>query len=225
LQNAANQALSSAYASILTDEALASLSQVEADLGGVFLPSAPAKPVSLMIIGRETTGWLRGFRKIHELTRADYIAASMTLHRELLNSPAGRSKFHQFFKTASQVIDQTGGSVGWHNMFAVSFKRKSPVRCRAIESITELSKKLLLAQIEILRPQALLFVTGPDYDTHIKAYFEGRITDSDVLEKRRLWSFKIDGMQCYRTNHPRCAKGASSRTKSLKMLLDKFKNI
>lgn len=225
MPEAIHEALSDAYQAILTDEALASLAEVEADLAGVFLPSAPLKPVSLMIVGRETTSWFGGLPKIHRTTRAEYVAASMERHRQALEQRAGRSKFRQFYKKTSQTVEAAGGSVAWHNLFALSFKNNSPVRCTAIESISELSKKLLMAQIEILRPQALLFVTGPDYDTHIKAFFKGRISDSDVLEKRRLWSFKIDGIQCYRTNHPRCAKGAPSRMRSLKEILSITANL
>ena len=81
MQNAANQALSSAYESILTDENLSSLSQVEAYLGEVFLPSAPAKPVSLMVIGRESSGSRRRFRKIQN------IALSNTLQPRLSAPP------------------------------------------------------------------------------------------------------------------------------------------
>jgi hypothetical protein len=219
MQEATHQALSRAYQAILTDEALASLEQVETDLAGVFLPSAPANPVSLMIVGRETTSWFGGFRKIHSAPRAEYIAASMERHHQAIGQRAGRSKFRQFYKKAEKIIEPTGGSVAWHNLFAISFKKNSPVRCKAISHIADLSRKLLLAQIEILQPRAVLFVSGPSYDSYIKACFQGRMTGSHVYEKRRLWGFKIDGTPCFRTNHPRCAKGESARTKSLQLLL------
>ncbi|HCJ28146.1 MAG TPA: hypothetical protein DHV63_02290 [Pseudomonas sp.] len=170
MQEATHQALSSAYESILTDETLDCLSQVETNLAGVFLPSAPAKPVSLMIVGRETTSWFGGFPKIHTMDRAEYIAASMERHHQAIGQRAGRSKFRQFYKKAEKIVEPTGGSVAWHNLFAISFKKNSPVRCKAISHIADLSRKLLLAQIEILQPRAVLFVSGPSADEKLELH-------------------------------------------------------
>lgn len=185
MQEATHQALSHAYQAILTDETVARLEPVEADLAGLFLPSAPAKPVSLMIVGRETTSWFGGFPKIHDMPRAEYIAASIERHHQAIGQRAGRSKFRQFYKKSEQIFEPTGGSVAWHNLFAVSFKKNSPVRCKAISDIADLSRKLLLVQIKILQPRAVLFVSGPSYDSYLKAFFEGRMTESHVYEKRR----------------------------------------
>jgi len=224
MPEAIHEALSDAYQAILTDQALACLAEVEADLAGVFLPSAPLKPVSLMIVGRETTSWFGGLPRIHHTTRAEYVAASMERHRQALEQRAGRSKFRQFYKKTAQTVEAAGGSVVWHNLFALSFKKNSPVRCPAFEAIADISRKLLLAQIEILQPKAVLFVTGPSYDSYIKTCFQGRMTESHVLEKRRLWGFKIDGKPCFRTNHPRCTKGEPAREESLRLLFSTNKN-
>lgn len=220
MQEATHKALGRAYQAILTDEAIATLKQVETNLEGVFLPSAPANPVSLMIVGRETTSWSGGFRKIHITPREDYITASMKWHCQSVGQIAGRSKFRQFYKRAEKIMEPTGGSVSWHNLFAISLKKNSPVRCEEFENITDISRKLLSAQIEILKPRAILFLSGPSYDIHIKKFFQGRITKSKIYEKRRLWGFEIDETQCFRTNHPRYPKGELARMNSLRLLLD-----
>lgn len=95
MQEALNQALSGAYQSILTDENLASLSQVEAYLGGVFLPSAPAKPVSLMIIGRENSGERRTSRNIQNIALSNTLQPRLSTASNLLSGRAERVRSEQ----------------------------------------------------------------------------------------------------------------------------------
>ncbi len=79
--------------------------------------------------------------------------------------------------------------------------------------LKQLSRDLLKAQIEILRPDASLFVTGPGYDSYLKEFFE--IKESLVLEKRALWQFEADGIQAYRTTHPQWEAGREYRSRAL----------
>lgn len=99
-------------------------------------------------------------------------------------------------------------SVHWANLFACDYKRKSP-RSRPPEELAALaglSNALLALQIEHLRPDAILFTTGPQCDGFIKAlantYLGGTI-ESSVRVPRKFWAFELRGIPCFRTSHPR----------------------
>jgi hypothetical protein len=88
--------------------------------------------------------------------------------------------------------------------------------------IAELSTLLLLKQIELLQPRAILFVTGAGYDRYVKACFEGRIQNSCVVEPRRLWRFRIGETLCLRTTHPLFATGNPHRVQALREVADEL---
>lgn len=214
-----DEQLAKAYMELLEDFDVARFRAGDDGLAGIFLPSAPSAPVKLMIVGQETRGWLGSFGKIHETPMLEYVARSMTGHRNWLAGRSGRSKFGQFHRAAVRELIAVEGSVAWHNLFAISFKGRSPRNSKAFELITELSRQLLLKQIELLQPRTILFVTGAGYDRYLKACFEGRIESSCVVEQKRLWRFRIGDTLCLRTTHPRFAQGNSHRAQALQEIM------
>lgn len=214
-----DEQLAKAYMELLEDFDIARFIAVDDGLAGIFLPSAPTGPVKLMIVGQETRGWLGSFGKTHETPTLEYVARSMTGHRNWLAGPAGRSKFGQFLRASAKKLIAVEGSVAWHNLFAISFKGSSPRKSKAFELITELSRELLLKQIELLQPRAILFVTGAGYDRYLKACFDGLIESSCVVEPRRLWRFRIGDTLCLRTTHPRFAQGNPHRAQALQEIV------
>lgn len=210
-----DEQLARAYVELLEDFDVARFVGTDNGLAGIFLPSAPAGPVKLMVVGQETRGWLGGFGKVHDTPLAEYVTGSMTRHRELLAGPARRSKFGQFHRAAVAKLIAVEGSVAWHNLFAISFKGRSPRKSKAFSLIAELSRQLLLRQMELLQPRTILFVTGAGYDRFLKACFDGRIESSCVVEPKRLWRFRVGDTLCLRTTHPRFAQGNPHRAQAL----------
>lgn len=210
-----DQELAEAYTKVLTTFDLSRFRPVDTGLAGIFLPSAPVGPVKLMIVGQETRGWLGSFAKVYDTPLQEYVAASMARHRALLAGPPRGSRFGQFHRQAQRTLKSVEGSVAWHNLFSISFKERSPIASKAMGLIAELSTQLLVKQIELLQPRAILFVTGAGYDRCLKACFDGRIQDSCVVEPRRLWRFRMGDTLCLRTTHPRFASGNPHRVQAL----------
>lgn len=214
--------LARAYNELLSAFDLSRFRPVDTGLAGIFLPSAPVGPVKLMIVGQETRGWLGNFAKVYDTPLQEYVAASMARHRDLLAGPPRGSRFAQFHREAQRKLRTVEGSVAWHNLFSISFKERSPIASKAIGLIAELSTQLLVKQIQLLQPRAILFVTGAGYDRYLKACFDGRIQDSCVVEPRRLWRFRMGDTLCLRTTHPRFATGNPHRVQALREVADEL---
>ncbi|MEE1920857.1 hypothetical protein V0R50_03325 [Pseudomonas sp. 148P] len=220
MQEATHKALELAYQAILSDEAIARLEQVKTDREGVFLSSASANPVNLMIVGRETTSWFGGSRKTHITPGEEYLTASAKGHWQSAGQLAGSSKFRQLYRKAEKDMEPIGCSVSWHSPFAISYTKNYPVRYGEFENIAKLSRKLLSAQIEILKPKATLLALEPNHDIYTENFFQGRLTKIKAYERRKLWGFGIDGAPCFRTIHPRHAQGELSPINSLELPLE-----
>jgi hypothetical protein len=69
------------------------------------------------------------------------------------------------------------------------------------DNLQELSKNIFIKELEILKPNILIFVTGASYDQVIKDYLEEYET-IDIIIPKKLWKFKYKDIVCYRTVHP-----------------------
>jgi hypothetical protein len=227
--NHLNTQLATRYLDILQDAPLASVYPEANVLSGLFLPSVGEHYLSaqkkVLIVGKETRSWRNRTCTIKagRVASIEAVTIAMDRHQNFLKSPPGASKFMQFYKAASIAL--AGGSqylpstAVWSNLFCVSASSKSPVKADSFSHISELSAKLLKAQIEILQPDAIIFTTGAGYDKHLKSFFPVR-TDSHVVEPKALWGFKVDGVQCYRTSHPQWASGQTWREEALRRVID-----
>ena len=117
---------------------------------------------------------------------------------------SGHSKFRQFFVNANDKLTSFKGkrcAALWSNQFCISHNKKSPISSEVFSEIKELSKEILVAQFEVLKPDIAIFTVGSGRDQYIKDAFTYETIE--VVEPRRLWQFKIGETQCFRVNHPR----------------------
>ncbi len=202
-------------------------------LSGIFLPdvfdeylNAPLG-LRVMLVGKETKGWFKGMAHLRTFPRLDgYVQAAMTNWRDIDRVPPGRSKFGQFRrKLDAQLSAQAGPPVRhhWSNLFCLDHKDHAPAHHPHVDAIVALSKALFKAQLDVLKPDVLLFTTGvgsTSYDSHIKHMLN--VTHSSVGTDRhmpkQLWSFQADGIRALRTAHPRYAPGEAGRQQALKQL-------
>lgn len=213
--------LAEAYASILTPEMLAKFDGCTDALTGIFLPSATDKPMKLMIVGMETRGWNGAFDQIHQQDLSDYIGAAMSKHERFQVMEPGRSSFGRFHRDAAKALGCLRSEVGWGNLFAVAYKKGSPKRDpKSFAAVQELSRQLLREQIKILKPQAIIFVSGWRYDADLKGALGDLIEASCVIEKKALWEFRIGDTLCYRTSHPRYVKQNRCRKMALSRIVE-----
>ena len=75
------------------------------------------------------------------------------------------------------------------------------------DRIRELSKEILKKEIEILKPDAIVFVTATrtnikQYDEAIKNTLDNNFSNSKVIRSKEFWIFEYEGIKCYRTLHP-----------------------
>lgn len=223
-----NTKLAARYLSILENAQLGSLYDEANTFSGMFLPTVSehylAARKKVLIVGKETRSWANAKCAIKSGRAANVegVTAAMERHRKFLQKPPTDSKFMQFYRAANITL---AGSTSylpstaiWSNLFCVSSSSKSPVGTSSFQLVSELSQKLLEAQIDILEPDAILFTTGTGYDKYLKAFFPGR-TDSQVITPRALWAFKINVVQCYRTSHPQWASGREHREDALRRIL------
>lgn len=225
-------ALLERYAQIVSLGELQDLAKTERGLGGLFLPGVPDGYTEcsrrVMLVGKETRGWGGGLaRTIAGLGPTSdvrsYLNETMRLHARYLRAPQAGSKFFQFFRELSARLDAAspdGSSIIWANLFCMSYLGKSPVRAKLqFERIARLSRELLLAQIEVLRPDAIFFVTGAGYDKHLKSVLAVR-NESVRVSPKRLWCFETAGrIPCFRTAHPQWEPGRDYRDKAIKLAL------
>lgn len=218
-----NEELAREYLRIL-ESYLPEISKHPEKLSGVFFPKVSenysTSHTKIMLVGKETRGWLKPLSTALPIEDAsEYVRANMDAQSAFLLNPSKRSQFLQYYrevsKTASGVKQYTPTAI-WSNLFCMSFKSKSPTKSKAFAGIKKLSKELLHAQIRILKPDVILFTTGTTYDKYLRAFFRDRTASKPIVPKQ-LWSFKVEDIQCYRTSHPQCAKGAWARKEALRL--------
>jgi hypothetical protein len=197
-----NSELAIKYLSVLQQYDLAAIYGGSHEYSGIFLSSASGKylqsNIKTMIVGKETRGWLDDScaGKLRHKFESAEVDASIKKPVEYLivNSPkSNKSKFIQFYRKLCRELNgekKLGESIIWSNLFCISHNKKSPVGSKSFVHVKALSKQLLLAQIEILKPQVILFVTGTSYDKYIKEFFP-EMTESIVKVPRKLWSLKL----------------------------------
>ncbi|MDC8444219.1 hypothetical protein JJO83_16230 [Halomonas aquamarina] len=176
------EALLDEYGRILKELKFDSFNHNEDKYSGVFLP-VPfdeywSSSLKVMLVGRETAGWntdnqKNTIKRVAEFAENNKISdlvqeATGRYKRHLPVSKNGkvitktRSRFKQYFFRLAKELEVNPESIIYGNLFAWDYNKKSP-RTRPkneLKEITEVSKKLLAAQIRCLRPDVIIFATG-----------------------------------------------------------------
>lgn len=116
-------------------------------------------------------------------------------------SPPPSSKFFHFYKQVQRDVAKScvPGSVAWANLLCISYKKQSAAvglkKAQDVhfKKICEWSRALLRAQIEILDPQIIFFVTSPSYDKYLKSFIDIGIDETGIREfvSKELWQFRV----------------------------------
>jgi hypothetical protein len=209
-----------------------------AGLSGLFLTSIfdeyrHAKN-KIMIIGSETREW-NILKENEEFTNLnDYIEKSMIKHenffKKRLNGEDSRGyAFHNFTRAISNKCGKDG--LIYSNLFCFAWNKKSPIHCEYFETIKKHSELLLKAQIEVLKPQVIIFANGMTSVPYRCEFFpihgenkvctNGQDYSSEGISNHHLWEFDLyDDIRCYRIHHPSArAKEAAKARKYLINLL------
>lgn len=228
-----NEELRDAYLEILKDIDDAYLIPNKSDdptikgLSGLFLtsvsPNYHTAKNKIMIIGRETKGWKWNEKKDVELVdKENCVDQALKSHSSFffnqLKKKNSRGKaFHNFTRS----VGKKSGTEGliYSNLFCFALNNTIPTKSPIFEEIVNLSERLLFAQIEILKPDIILFMNGLDKSSvaarrqifpidgennvclNRRDYF-----DEHGLSSKQLWSFDLKFgdrlIKSYRTYHP-----------------------
>ena len=173
-------------------------------------------PNKILIVGRETKGWLNSKRWDDFQYNEDGIKRSMDKSKDFLTKQLKderkNTRGKSFFNFVRNVAHKSGSDgILWANIYASDYKGghinhlKDKNMIREIEVI---SKKILIAQIEVLKPDFIIFATGNQGVSARRRYFPNEeLREKTTFEGypiNDLWAFKLPNYdaQCYRIHHP-----------------------
>lgn len=210
-------------------------------LNGIFLPSVSdgyeTATHKIMLVGRETKSW--NFFKQDQMptTIADGVQRSVIHHQAWLAKELSQSKndkgnsFSNFMRAFAQRYSTDG--LIHSNLYCMALKAGNPSSSKHFGLIKQLSKKLLDQQIEILKPDVIVFANGSASAKYRAEYFpikgeksvcfRGRDWSKEQnIANKHLWKFYLyDKIPCYRIQHPSARNaGGKDATFAREYLID-----
>jgi hypothetical protein len=215
--------------------------ELDSMLAGLYLPSMPAgyqtAKNKIMIVGRETRGWTVLPKPISFTSLNDYVRRSVTVHEKFVSGQlkiAKRTRGNSFYNFVRDVA-RTSGSDGIvpANLFCFSWKKSSPASAppAILRTIKHFSESLLKLQIDLFKPDLIIFANGSSSVTVRREFFPidgpNKVCSRSVKylseghSVEQLWEFYLnDSIRCFRIQHPSSfAKTAISARKYLLELL------
>lgn len=172
-----------------------------------------AKP-RVVFVGQENNGWIGIYKEFLEKFNLEYALA----HYERFDFE--NTYWGNFFccmKNIRESIfgkdDHTGErrSILWSNLFKFNQWNNPQMNWSDYrEKVLELQGNIFQQEIEILQPDAIIFVTGPYYDDIItRFYSDTNFIEVDKFSTRSIARLNSKNLpyQTYRTYHPEYAMG------------------
>ncbi|TGU70715.1 hypothetical protein E4633_17100 [Geomonas terrae] len=191
------------------------------ELSSPFLVSVPdtylAADLKIMYVGKETNGW--GGRNTFNDFIADLHGVEKMLQRydhEITQEPRWNNRFFvEYKKIRKELCGNVRGSLLCNNLMKMDFKQDGKAYSRNSKDhsqhLLNFSKKLFVNELELLKPDFIIFATSHTYDSVLKKFIPNCDTIK-VIEKKALWKFRSSGAVCYRTWHPQTIKYNSEKT-------------
>ncbi len=195
----------------------------------------------ILFVGKETNRWwgrLNDFantddaidilqqRYKAELFGGEVVSKSGSITTYRAEPNWNNSLFVEYKKIRKELLDDMRGSLVWSNLLkfdnakSTSYSRNT----KEDETVVQISKQIFKGELEILKPDYMIFATSYTYDKIIKEFFKDEITQSDVIEPKSLWKFNIGDTICYRTWHPSTIK-YTAKKKKLEYYIDIINDI
>ncbi len=182
----------------------------------------------VLIVGQETLGWdfrdglyyewpyepianWRDFERVPESVTAmihGYKVFEFSRHEpKHYHSPFWRA-YRQFREALGEQKDGLETSVLWTNLFRMSLDGGSVIEGtpEEIRQIREASRAVLCAELGILKPTAVVFFTGPNYDETLNSLFPGiRVSSFNGRDPRNTAQISHPDLpsMAWRTYHPK----------------------
>ena len=171
-------------------------------------------PNKILIVGRETKSWLKSWDDFQY--NENGIKRSMDKSKEFLQDQLKEEKKdtrgNSFLNFVRDIAKKSGrDGLLWANIYAFDYKGGHVNHIKdknMIKEIETISRKIIVAQIEILNPDIIIFATGNQGIAARRRYFpNSELRDCKAIEgypSKDLWAFKLPeyDAQCYRIHHP-----------------------
>jgi len=158
--------------------------------------------IKVMVIGQETNGWFEQFSNIDEITK---------VYNEFFWGGRCYKRGGQFWNgiknfkiRLQQKYPDKRINIIWNNVIKIGKAKGKNKPPEYIQKIEREYFKVLELELEILKPDIILFLSGPNYDDIIKQHFPKIIQEAMLsIKQRQLCKFSIKGnSNCFRTYHP-----------------------
>lgn len=168
----------------------------------------------ILFVGKETNKWwgkLKHFLEVDntidilkqryrvkffggEVPKSSNINESKSYKAEKYSTPF----FTEYKKVSEALCGGKSGALVWPNLLKMDLERgkKYSRNSKSNEQIVSLSKEIFLKELEILKPDYIIFATSYTYDDIIKEFLSDLITESEVIEQRSLWKFNVGNTTC-----------------------------
>ncbi len=206
------------------------------ELSAPYLLSVPenylTSALKIMYVGKETNGWGGEVKNLHDfLNNEDGVDRLLRRYEhEMQDEPRWNIKyFIEYKKIRKSLTGNKKGSIVFSNLMKMDYKQKGNGYSRNSINhsvqLRELSKRFFQKELELLKPDYIIFVTSHTYDSVIKSFLPDRET-IEVIEKKALWKFRSNGAVCYRTWHPQTINYKAEKTipEYFQMIIDDIKN-
>lgn len=214
---------------------------LESMLSGLYLPSVPAgyhaAKNKIMIVGRETRAWTVLRKPLQYTTLHDYVRRSVETHEIFVSGQLKKAKqargnaFYNFVRDVARASGHDG--IVTANLFCFSWKKSLPTMAppAVLEQIKRFSESLLKLQIDLFKPDLLIFANGSSSAKVRREFFPidgpNRVCSKSVKylsaghSVDQLWEFHLnDSIRCFRIQHPSSfSKSAKAARKYLLELL------
>ncbi|HDR9360227.1 TPA: hypothetical protein QDB44_006188 [Burkholderia vietnamiensis] len=160
-------------------------------------------PVRVMFVGKETNGWCGKLRAFYE--RPNRIDFAKARYEEQLTRGTGHSALlRQWKRFADAFAGGDRAAVCWNNLMKMDWQRPkrgySRTSIRHSAHLFNFSVAAVKFEIDLLKPDLLIFGCGHTYDRALKAVLPERRTG--YVDPKALWHFQANGIECFRTFHP-----------------------
>ncbi len=170
----------------------------------------PYARVKVLVVGQETSGWgPKGMTTVAELAGrpVEEIANGLEkLYDDFLGARKAKPGGRPFFRGVKRILGYVGQlDYAWSNVWPCDQGRKPPQDQQLKQWL--LGLRVLAAQVRILEPSVVIFLTGPTRDEVIKELFSGAtfepLRDQAINKLARVTGADALPVSTYRTYHPK----------------------
>lgn len=167
------------------------------------------QPTKLMIFGQQTRGWGRG--SISDLLSC---YKKFNFGENLSYTP-----FWNIIRKIEKICEIESYNIVWNNLNKCAYNENRPPR--NLEQKILNNFPVIKKEINIVEPDAILFLSGPKFDQHLRKLFEGcSFQNIQNFSKRKFSKIKhkLLPVNTYRTYHPHYLRRSGMEDNVLKRI-------